>query len=225
MQQVFSESSVTSVANRKRRVWVFDLDNTLHDADAHIFPVMNQAMTQYIMDHLQLDEEDAHALRRHYWHIYGATLKGLTRHHGVDPNHFLSETHQFPELPRMVIQRKRLRHWLHRLPGRKVVFTNAPQHYAFRVLYLLGVDDLFEEVFSVESSRFHPKPSVRGFARMLRSIGAKGSDCIMLEDSLPALRTAKRMGMKTIWISRRLHKPNYVQYRIPSVLALTHVRL
>jgi putative hydrolase of the HAD superfamily len=47
----------------------------------------------------------------------------------------------------------------------------------------------------------------------------------MLEDSLPALRTAKRMGMKTVWISRRLHKPNYVHYRIPSVLALTHVRL
>ena len=49
------------------------------------------------------------------------------------------------------------------LPQRKVVFTNAPQHYAYRVLYLLGIDDLFEEVFSVESSRFHPKPKVPRF--------------------------------------------------------------
>lgn len=207
------------------RIWVFDLDDTLHDASAHIFPVMNQAMTQYIMDHLSLNEDDAHALRRHYWRVYGATMKGLTRHHGVDPAHFLDQTHQFPELHAMVVYRKRLRHWLQRLKGRKVVFTNAPKQYAERVLDLLGITDLFEEVFSVESSRFHPKPSARGFARMLHSIQAKASDCVMLEDSLPALMTAKRLGMKTIWISQRLHKPGYVDLRISSVLALTHVRL
>jgi len=207
------------------RVWVFDLDDTLHDASSHIFPVMNQAMTQYIMDYLQLNEDDAHVLRRHYWRVYGATLKGLTRHHGVDPAHFLDQTHQFPDLHAMVVYRKRLRHWLQRLKGRKVIFTNAPRQYALRVLNLLGITDLFEEVFSVESSQFHPKPSARGFARMLHSIKAKASDCIMLEDSLPALMTAKRLGMKTIWISRRLHKPNFVDLRISSVLALTHARL
>jgi putative hydrolase of the HAD superfamily len=211
--------------NISSKVWVFDLDDTLHDASAHIFPVMNQAMTQYIMDHLNLDEHDAHALRRHYWHIYGATMKGLTRHHGIKAGHFLNETHQFPELAQMVVHRKRLRHWLQQLVGRKVVFTNAPQQYAMRVLTLLGIADLFEEVFSVESSRFHPKPSVRGFTQMLQTIKAKASDCVMLEDSLPALMTAKRLGMKTIWVSRRLYKPNYVNLRIPSVLALTHVRL
>lgn len=225
MQSVFSESSVISVANKNRRVWVFDLDDTLHDASAHIFPVMNQAMTQYIMDHLELDEENAHELRRHYWRIYGATLKGLTRHHGIKPGHFLHQTHQLPELTQMVVQRKRLRHWLQRLSGRKVVFTNAPRQYAERVLDILGIADLFEELFSVESSRFHPKPSARGFARMLHSIKAKASDCVILEDSLPALMTAKRLGMKTIWISRKLHKPNYVTRRISSVLALTHIRL
>lgn len=229
MQQVFSESSVISVAKNhthtRRRVWIFDLDDTLHDASTHIFPVMNQAMTRYIMNHLDLSEEDAHTLRRYYWRVYGATLKGLVRHHGIKPGHFLQQTHDFPELAQMVVQRKRLRHWLQRLPGRKVVFTNAPKHYAERVLDLLGIADLFEELFSVESSQYHPKPSPRGFARMLHSIKARASDCLMLEDSLPALMTAKRLGMKTIWISRKLHKPNYVNLRIPSVLALTHVRL
>lgn len=207
------------------RIWVFDLDDTLHDASSHIFPVMNQAMTQYIMDHLNLSEDDAHALRRHYWRIYGATLKGLTRHHGIDPAHFLEQTHQFPALHEMVVYRKRLRHWLQRLKGRKVIFTNAPRQYATRVLSLLGIDDLFEIVFSVESSRYHPKPSVRGFARMLQSIRANPKDCIMLEDSLPALMTAKRLGMKTIWVSKRLNKPNFVHLRISNVLALTHARL
>jgi putative hydrolase of the HAD superfamily len=207
------------------RVWVFDLDDTLHDASAHIFPVMNRAMTQYIQDTLYLDEISAHQLRQHYWKVYGATLKGLMRHHGTDPYHFLEITHRFVNLPEMVIHTKRLRHLLKQLHGRKVIFTNAPKNYAFRVLDLLGIGDMFELVFSVESSQFHAKPSMRGFQTLLKSICTKPSNCIMLEDSLPALMTAKRLGMKTIWISQKLQKPNFVDFRLTSVLSLTHLKL
>ena len=207
------------------RVWIFDLDDTLHDASAHIFPQLNQAMTQYIMDTLALDEPAAFKLRQHYWRIYGATLKGLMRHHGTDPYHFLDKTHELMELPQMVIQTKSLRHFLQRLSGRKVVFTNAPMAYAQRVLDLLGIEDLFETVFSVESTRFHPKPAVRGFKRLLTTIGANAADCVMVEDSLPALRTAKRMGMKTIYVTKTLQKPNYVDARITSVLKLSRTNI
>lgn len=207
------------------RIWVFDLDDTLHDASAHIFPVMNQAMTQYIMDHLDLNEEDAHALRRHYWRVYGATMKGLTRHHDIDPRHFLHITHQFPELAQMVVRSQRLRHCIQRLPGRKVVFTNAPMGYALRVLKLMGIEGLFDQIFSVESSGFHPKPSFRGFSRMLRAIRARPQDCVMVEDNPEALMTAKRLGMKTVLVSRRMHKPNYVDARISNVLELTRTTI
>lgn len=207
------------------KIFVFDLDDTLHNASAHIFPVMNRAMTQYIMDTLDLDEPAAYKLRQHYWRIYGATLKGLMRHHGTDPYHFLLETHRLMELPEMVIVVKRLRHMLQTLPGRKVIFTNAPRDYALRVLDLLGIGDIFELVFSVESVAFHAKPSMRGFQMLLKSIKAKASDCVMLEDNLPALMTAKRLGMRTIWVTKQLHKPNFVDHRINGVLALTHLKL
>lgn len=205
------------------RVWIFDLDDTLHDASAQIFPQLNQAMTEYIMDKLKLEEPEAFRLRQHYWRIYGATLKGLMRHHGTDPYHFLDKTHELLELPQMVIRTKRLRHFLQRLSGRKIVYTNAPMSYAERVLDLLGIEDLFEVVFSVESTRFHPKPGIRGFRHVIAKINAKPSDCVMVEDNLAALRTAKRMGMKTVLISRSLTKPVYVDRRISNVLALTHV--
>lgn len=182
-------------------------------------------MTQYIMDTLALDEPAAFKLRQHYWRIYGATLKGLMRHHGTDPYHFLDKTHELMELPQMVIQTKSLRHFLQRLSGRKVIFTNAPMAYAQRVLDLLGIQDLFETVFSVESTRFHPKPAVRGFKRLLTTIGANAADCVMVEDSLPALRTAKRMGMKTIYVTKTLQKPNYVDARITSVLKLSRTNI
>ena len=80
------------------RTWVFDLDNTLHDADPHIFPHINRSMTEYLQRELGLDEAAAGELRRHYWLRYGATLSGLQRHHGVKPAHFLSETHRLPGL-------------------------------------------------------------------------------------------------------------------------------
>ena len=37
-------------------MWVFDLDNTLHNASPHIFPQINRAMTTYMQTHLGLDE-------------------------------------------------------------------------------------------------------------------------------------------------------------------------
>jgi len=210
---------------QKQRVWVFDLDDTLHNASAHIFPVMNGAMTQYIEGALSLDKAAADGLRQHYWKIYGATLKGLMRHHDINPHHFLNETHQFPDLASRVVQTKRLRHMLRNLHGRKVIFTNAPRCYALRILDLLGINDIFELVFSVESTQFHAKPAVRGFQTLLKTIHAKPSDCIMLEDSLPALMTAKRLGMKTVWISRKLHKPSFVDFRLSSISTITHLKL
>lgn len=213
------------MASNGRSVWIFDLDDTLHNASAHIFPVMNRTMTQYIMDELEMDEPAAHSLRQHYWRVYGATLKGLMRHHGVDPYHFLNETHKLITLPEMVLLTKRLRHMLQTLEGRKVIFTNAPRGYALRVLDLLGIGDCFELVFSVESTKFHAKPSVRGFQILLKILKTNPKDCVMLEDNLPALMTAKRLGMRTIWVAKKLQKPNFVDYRISSVLALTHLKL
>lgn len=206
-----------------RRVWIFDLDDTLHNASQSIFPHINKAMTQYLMTHLDLDEENASRLRRHYWQIYGATLSGLMRHHGTDPHHFLHHTHQFPQLESMLVKTRGLRVALRQLIGRKIVFTNAPKVYAEQVLKLLGIRDLFEGVFSIESSRFNPKPSLLGFMHLLRRHRLHPGDCAMIEDSLPALLTAKRLGMRTVYIHPRPCRPAYVDFRIASVMALPRI--
>ena len=45
-------------------VWLFDLDNTLHNADAGIFYIINRAMTDYMAQRLKLSEEAASDLRQ-----------------------------------------------------------------------------------------------------------------------------------------------------------------
>jgi putative hydrolase of the HAD superfamily len=180
-------------------------------------------MTAYLQQHLQLDEVEANELRMHYWQRYGATLSGLIRHHGTDPDHFLWHTHQFPELARMVLREPRLRHVLKALPGRKVVFSNAPQHYAHEVLKLLRVADLFDDVMAVEQTRYRPKPDNFGFMRLLRRHRIRAAQCVMIEDSLENLCTAKRLGMRTVWVSAGNQNSPCVDVKIRDVMQLPRV--
>lgn len=201
-------------------VWLFDLDDTLHNASAHIFPHINQAMTDYVAQLLQVDAVEANRLRQHYWRRYGATLLGLMRHHGVDPHHFLHHTHQFPDLPRMVVHDRALRGLLRRLPGRKVVFSNGPRAYAHAIIDLLGIRPMLDDVICVEDVNFRPKPMLQAYQRVLRRIQAPATRCIMVEDSAENLRTAKRLGMHTVWITRELRRPPHVDRKLRSVLQL-----
>jgi putative hydrolase of the HAD superfamily len=200
--------------------WVFDLDNTLHNATPHIFPHINRSMTAYLQQHLRLSEEEAGALRAQYWRSYGATLLGLMRHHGTDPEHFLRETHDFADLSRMVVYERGLAAMLRRLPGRKLVLSNAPQQYAGTVLRLMGVNSHFDAVHCIESTGYQPKPSLAAFRSLLRAHGLIASRCVMVEDSRQNLRPAKRLGMKTVWVTRETHAPPYVDVKIASVLDL-----
>lgn len=206
-----------------KKIWIFDLDNTLHNATPHIFPHINRSMTEYLQQHLELDEQAANELRIDYWQRYGATLSGMMRHHGTDPRHFLWNTHQFPELPQMVVHEPLLRHVLQRLPGRKLVFSNAPKHYAEAVLELLKIDKLFDDLFAIEQTRYQPKPKISGFMRLLNKHRLKPAQCVMVEDSAENLQAAKNLGMKTVWVSTSPRSPAYVDVKLRSVMDLPRV--
>ncbi len=199
---------------------MFDLDNTLHNASPHIFPHINQAMREYIERHLGVDAEEATRIRQNYWTRYGATLLGLIRHHAIDPHHFLRETHRFPDLARMVVFEKSLRHALRRLPGRKILFSNAPRAYTEAILELTGLSRCLDAIYTVESLKFRPKPLRQGFHALLRKEGLDARRCVMVEDSLANLVTAKKLGMKTVWVSTGSRQSPYVDVKLSSVRQL-----
>ena len=205
---------------RFNRVWVFDLDNTLHNASPHIFPHINSAMTAYLQTHLGLDAAAAGELRRHYWQRYGATLIGLMRHHAIDPEHFLRATHDVDDLPAKIVREPALRATLQRLPGRKLVFSNAPAHYAAAVLQALGIADLFDDVFSIEHTGYRPKPDSYGFLRLFHRNRLHADRCVMVEDTLANLQTAKKLGMATVWVARSAKTPGYVDVSVRNLMQL-----
>ena len=203
-----------------RRVWFFDLDNTLHDAQARIFPAMHDQINAYLMRRFGVDEAGANAMRRGFWQRYGTTMEGLVRHHGTSRAEYLWATHQFPELADMVVHENAVRHALGRLPGRKIIYSNAPRHYVDEVVRTLGVARYFDAVYSIESTRYLGKPSVAGFRMVLRKHHLEAARCALVDDMLENLRTAKRLGMATVWVSRERRKVPYVDLRVASVTQL-----
>ncbi len=203
-----------------RRVWIFDLDNTLHDARPEIFPSMHEQMNAWLRRRFGLDEEGANAMRRFFWERYGTTMRGLVRHYGEDPKKFIRETHQFPELGAMVIGDNALGHALARLEGKRLVFSNAPRHYVEAVLRALGVARWFDAVYTIENTRYRPKPALQGFRVLLRAHNLDAQRCALIDDIPENLRAAKRLGMSTVWVSGEARRPSFVDWRVKSVTQL-----
>jgi putative hydrolase of the HAD superfamily len=127
----------------------------------------------------------------------------------------------------MVIREMGLRGLLHRLPGRKVVFSNSPERYCRAVLEVLGITDLFDGVFTIEHTRYRPKPDARGFRELFRRHDIDPRRSVMVEDSLDNLLTARRLGMRTVYIVRRkpgllrVRRPGYVDLMVTDLRAMT----
>jgi putative hydrolase of the HAD superfamily len=217
------------------RVWLFDLDDTLHDAHRSTMPGLSLAMGQYIERELGLSKPESEALRRRYFQRYGATLLGLMRHHAVKAAHFLHHTHLLPGLEDAVRSHPHDVAALATLPGRKYILTNAPRAYALRVLTTLDLLPMFDGVFTIEDmamfGQLRPKPDARMLRRLAARLGVPPSRCVLVEDTLQHQKAARRVGMQTVWMRRwiqgqrarahdRARRPPYVDFKVRSLREL-----
>lgn len=221
---------VRKAARAGQRLWLFDLDNTLHDASHAIFTLIDQGMTQAVSDVLGVDIETANQLRQRYWKRYGATMIGLHRHHGIDPAAFLARSHNF-SLDGILRAPRTLAARLRRLPGPKVLLTNAPRDYACDVLRRLRALNAFDSIWSIENQRrpggdFRPKPSASTMRQILHREGIRDARrAVLVDDTLVNLRGARQAGLRTIHVHhpgtpmqrRYAGRPGYVNLRVNSV--------
>jgi putative hydrolase of the HAD superfamily len=201
--------------------WLFDLDNTLHDASHAIFPAINSNMNVYIADMLAqagmpVDEHAVNALRLDYWRRYGATLLGLVKHHAVCEEDFLHQVHCFDDLAAMIRTERGLARLLRRLPGRKILLTNAPRAYSRDVLRHIGLHRHFSDHIAIESMRVHgrlrPKPSRALLRKLIKRERLTAHRCVLVEDTLANLKSAKALGMRTAWVTGYLPAQAVLQH-------------
>lgn len=213
------------------RVWFFDLDNTIHDASHAIFEQISIGMVDAVMQHMQLDRVAAKELCELYWKRYGATMIGMQKHHQMDPEKFLLDSHGFD-----VIQHMKFEHHLPALfdtvPGTKYILTNAPEHYAMQVLEGLNITQCFAGICAVNHmvvlGKYKPKPAPSLLRQLQASMGLQAEQCILVEDTLANLKSAKKEGWQTAYIyhpdtpfgPKRTVRPAYVDLRVRSLSEL-----
>ena len=201
--------------------WIFDLDNCLYPASTGLFELIDERMGGYIERLLGCDPIEAKRVQKAHFHEHGTTLAGLMREHEVDPHHFLEDVHAIP-LDR-IARDERLAVGLARLPGRKLVYTNADEPYARRVLEALGVGEHFAELHDIHAAELRPKPDRHGYELMLARFGIDPRSAAMVEDMAQNLKPAKELGMTTVWVDNGSergnhgHHPDHVDYTITDV--------
>jgi len=178
---------------------LFDLDNTLYSAGLEVFRLIDCRINRYMIEVVGIPRDEVDDVRRSYWKRYGVTMQGLMRHHGVDPENYLSYVHDI-ELDGLLRPDPALCRALQALPLRKAVFTNSSLYHSERVLAALGLEGAFEEIFDIRVAGYLPKPCPEPYHAVLERMSVPASRCIMVDDAPENLRTAKDLGMGTILV-------------------------
>lgn len=197
--------------------WVFDLDNTLYPPRYRLFDQIEVKMTQWVMDALGVDRDHANHLRQHYWDSYGTTLAGLMREHNIDPGPYLTHVHDidFSALPRD----PDLAAAIADLPGRRIVYTNACEPYALKVLEARGLSGLFDAVYGVEHAGFHPKPDRAAFEMVFAADGLNPATAAMFEDDTRNLQVPHAMGMRTVHVAPEAAPADHIHHHTDDLAA------
>jgi len=180
------------------RNWIFDLDNTLYPHEARLFEQVDRRIGAYVARLFQVDHDEARRIQKDYFHRRGTTLAGLMAEHGVDPHHYLADVH---DIEMDVLEHNApLAAAIARLPGRKIIFTNADTPYALKILDRLGLGESFEAIHDVHAARYRPKPDPHAYLSLCDAYGLDPAESLFADDMARNLKPAKDIGMTTLWV-------------------------
>ena len=180
------------------KTWIFDLDNTLYPVSANLFDQIDKRMCSYIANFLKTSKSEAHKVQKSYFQEHGTSLRGMMENHKMDPLPYLEYVHKIDLSA--IIRDDQMERALDKLPGRKIVFTNAAASYAEKVLERLGIAHHFEDIFDIVAANFIPKPAPLVYQRFVKQYKIDSEKSVMVEDIVRNLKPAADMGMKTVWV-------------------------
>jgi putative hydrolase of the HAD superfamily len=179
---------------------LFDLDETLYPREAGLMTAIVERILQFMIQKVGIPADDVLLKRLNYHQQHGTALRGLMHEYQIDPLEYLAFVHDLnpanffgasPPLDAL----------LYEIPLRKIIFTNADQLHAERVLNTLHVRPHFEQIIDIAAINYQCKPDPLAYQQALTLLKVSGERCIMIDDSPRNLMPAKDLGMTTILVN------------------------
>ncbi|MAJ14488.1 MAG: pyrimidine 5'-nucleotidase [SAR116 cluster bacterium] len=194
------------------KYWIFDLDNTIYDIKLGLFKKISERITNFIVSKYSLDIDEAKKIQKKYYLEYGLTLRGLILEKNLNPEEFLDYVHdvEHPELKKD----KYLKSKIEKLQGKKIIFTNATSKHAEKILTILEIRELFDQIIDIKDLDYIPKPDKRSYQKLLECLNVDKEQLkkgIFLEDTVKNLIPAKELGMTTVWIKNSTNKNDFTK--------------
>ena len=190
--------------------WVFDLDNTLYPPEAMLFDLIEPRIIAWMTRALSITDDAANRLRLDYWHTYGTTIAGLIAQHGIDPGPYLADVYDITF--ETLVPDPLLRDAIVRLPGRKIIFTNACVPYAERVVAARGLAGVFDAMYGVEHAGYLSKPDRAAFEAVFARDVIDPTRAAMFDDDPRNLAAPHAMGMRTVHVSSTAHRAEHIHH-------------
>lgn len=174
---------------------IFDLDGTIYDSDNPISKVINYKIKKYIMKIGKLSDSEYINLEKNVPDLMTA-LKKLK----INKSQFYKTIYETIDYNKYFHKDFVLRNMLLNLKPIKIICTNSCKYHVKNVLFNLGINDLFYEIYCTDE--FPDKRKI--YELVLKKYKILPEQICVIGDNYEVdLLPAKQLGFKTIYISRK----------------------
>ncbi|KAK7257821.1 hypothetical protein RIF29_32070 [Crotalaria pallida] len=139
------------VSKAKYNCLLFDIDDTLYPLSSGLQGHVTRNIQDFMLEKLGIEAAKVPELCYQLYKVYGTTMAGLRAiGYDFDYDEFHSIAHGRLQYD-LLKPDPTLRGILKSLPIRKVIFTNADDVHAARVLHRLGLEDCFDTIISFDT--------------------------------------------------------------------------
>ena len=105
-----------------------------------------------------------------------------------------------------------MKNFLKNYSGKKIIFTNGTKEHAVNVLSKVSILENIDSIFDIVNADYVPKPNSMSYKKVMTKYNLSPKNTVMFDDIPGNLKTANKIGIKTVLIKKELEKYRTFDY-------------